>query len=77
MKKHDVMSDSWLSKNIRPVTLITLTFSFLLLVFLSAFCQIKTPSTLMEIFQTLLIWVYAFYFGGRSMEKIFSLFRRK
>ncbi len=73
----EAMSDSWLSKNVRPLTLCALSGSFLLLTFLSAFTQIKTPPQLIDTFQGLLMWVYAFYFGGRSFEKIAALFRRK
>lgn len=66
----DVMSDSWLSKNIRPLTLIVLTAGFLLLVFMSAHTEIKTPDKLLELYSSLLTGVYFFYFGGRSVEKV-------
>ena len=66
----DVMSDSWLSKNIRPLTLVVLTGGFLLLVFMSAHTEIKTPDKLLELYSSLLTGVYFFYFGGRSVEKV-------
>jgi hypothetical protein len=66
----DVMSDSWLSKNIRPLTLIVLTAGFLVLVFMSTSMRIQTPDKLLELYSSLLTGVYFFYFGGRSLEKI-------
>ncbi len=66
----DVMSDSWLSKNIRPLTLIVLTAGFLILVFMSTSMKIQTPDKLLELYSSLLTGVYFFYFGGRSLEKI-------
>ena len=76
----DVMSDSWLSKNIRPMTLIVLTAGFLILVFISTTTKIQTPDKLLELYSSLLTGVYFFYFGGRSVEKVagmaFKLFKR-
>ena len=76
----DVMSDSWLSKNIRPMTLIVLTAGFLVLVFISTTTKIQTPDKLLELYSSLLTGVYFFYFGGRSVEKVagmaFKLFKR-
>jgi len=76
----DVMSDSWLSKNVRPLTLIVLTGMFLVLIFLSVVVDIKTPKTLLDLYASVLTWVYGFYFGGRTVEKTlgmaFKIFKR-
>jgi hypothetical protein len=55
----DLKHGSWLSKNIRPITLIFLTGVF---VILSVFY--------VPVYQTLLMTVYAAYFAGRSIEKV-------
>ena len=66
----DMKSDNWLSKNIRPLTLIFLTVAF---VFLSMFDGniggFVIASEYKPIYQTLLITVYGAYFAGRSIEK--------
>jgi len=67
----DMKSDNWLSKNIRPLTLVFLTVAF---VFLSMFDGnvggFVIASEYKPIYQTLLITVYGAYFAGRSIEKL-------
>ena len=80
MAKYGMTSDSWLSKNVRPLVLIYLTVMFTVAFFISVFST-KNFSTspagmeLVETFQYLLLWVYGFYFGGRSLEKIVKIMK--
>jgi hypothetical protein len=68
--KSDMSSDSFLSKNIRPMVLIYLTFIFSLLAFADGnIGEFKIAETYIPIFQTLLVTVYGAYFVGRSWEK--------
>ena len=68
--KADMNSDSFLSKNIRPIVLIYLTVIFSALAFtdgnIGGFAVAKEY---IPIFQTLLVTVYGAYFVGRSWEK--------
>jgi len=68
--KADMASDSWLSKNIRPMVLIYLTFVFSVLSFADGNIGIfKVDESYTPIFQSLLITVYGAYFVGRTWEK--------
>ncbi len=68
--KSDMGSDSFLSKNIRPMVLIYLTFIFSVLAFADGnIGQFKIAEAYIPIFQTLLVTVYGAYFVGRSWEK--------
>ncbi len=68
--KSDMSSDSFLSKNIRPMVLIYLTFIFSVLAFADGnIGQFKIAEAYIPIFQTLLVTVYGAYFVGRSWEK--------
>ena len=68
--KSDMSSDSYLSKNIRPMVLIYLTFIFSLLAFTDGnIGHFKIAEEYIPIFQTLLVTVYGAYFVGRSWEK--------
>lgn len=67
----DMKADNWLSKNIRPLILIFLTFILVLLSFLDGnIGGFTIDEAYKPIYQTLLITVYAAYFAGRSIEKI-------
>jgi uncharacterized protein YacL len=74
--KLDMKSDSWLSKNIRPMTLIFMTLVVSMLAFLTIFNknftpdQIKTIEAWIPFFQTIMLTIYGFYFGSRGLEKI-------
>ena len=62
---------SWLSKNIRPITLIFLTICFVILsVFDGNMGEFTIGSAYVPVYQTLLMTVYAAYFAGRSIEKV-------
>ena len=68
--KYDMQSDSWLSKNIRPMVLIYLTIIFTALFFTDGnIGEFKITEAYIPIFQTLLVTVYGAYFVGRSWEK--------
>ena len=68
--KADMASDSWLSKNIRPMVLIYLTFVFSILSFADGnISGFKVDESYTPIFQSLLITVYGAYFVGRTWEK--------
>ena len=67
----DMKSDSWLSKNTRPLTLIYLTLASTLLIVLDSFhTRFDVDSAWVELLKTLLITVYVAYFGSRGAEKI-------
>lgn len=68
--KADMNSDSFLSKNIRPIVLIYLTFIFTVLSFFDGnIGGFQVAKEYIPIFQTLLVTVYGAYFVGRSWEK--------
>ena len=68
--KLDMQSDSFLSKNIRPLVLIYLTVIFTVLAFFDGnIGGFKVAEEYIPIFQSLLITVYGAYFVGRTWEK--------
>lgn len=68
--KYDMQSDSFLSKNIRPLVLVFLTVVFTLLAFTDGnIGGFKVQEQYVPIFQSLLITVYGAYFVGRTWEK--------
>ena len=69
--KMDMQSDSWLSKNIRPLVLIFLVVSTVLLVFIDAgVIAFEVKASWVDLLQLVLITVIGAYFGGRSFEKV-------
>ena len=67
----DLKHGSWLSKNIRPITLIFLTGVFVILsVFDGNMGEFTISDAYVPVYQTLLMTVYAAYFAGRSLEKV-------
>ena len=67
----DLKSDSWLSKNVRPLTLVFLIVCTMLLIFIDAGAlNFEVKSTWVDLLQLVLITVIGAYFGGRSFEKI-------
>ena len=69
--KMDMQSDSWLSKNIRPLVLIFLVVSTILLVFIDAgVISFEVKASWVDLLQLVLITVIGAYFGGRSLEKV-------
>jgi len=66
----DMQSDSWLSKNTRPMSLIFLTISMVFLILLDSFeWSFSVSSGWVDLLQTLLVTVYVAYFGSRGAEK--------
>jgi hypothetical protein len=64
-------SDSWLAKNVRPLTLIFLVVSTVLLIFIDAgVINFVVEAKWTDLLQLVLITVIAAYFGGRSIEKV-------
>tara|TARA_R110000824_G_scaffold260273_2_gene448917 strand:+ start:287 stop:739 length:453 start_codon:yes stop_codon:yes gene_type:complete len=73
----DMKSDSWLSKNTRPMSLIFLTISMVMLILLDSFdWQFGVSEGWVDLLQTLLVTVYVAYFGSRGAEK-FQTIRKK
>jgi hypothetical protein len=71
----DMSSDSWLSKNVRPATLVYILTAYLILALLdgSGFKVAESYVTLLGQWGML---VMSFYFGGRSIEKVFELINK-
>ena len=69
--KVDMNSDSWLSKNIRPLVLVVLVVATVLLIFIDAgTISFKVQDKWTDLLQLVLITVIGAYFGGRSLEKV-------
>ena len=69
--KVDMNSDSWLSKNIRPLVLIFLVVATVLMIFIDAgVLAFEVKDTWVDLLQLVLITVIGAYFGGRSLEKV-------
>ena len=67
----DLKSDSWLSKNVRPMVLIFLIVCTLLLIFIDAGAlKFNVKDSYIDLLQMVLITVIGAYFGGRSFEKV-------
>ena len=70
----DMSSDSWFSKNTRPLTLIFLTISLVILIILeSSNIQFDVDNSWVDLLKSLLITVYVAYFGSRGAEKFKSI----
>ena len=66
----DMKSDSWLSKNVRPLVLIFLVVSTVLMIFIDAgLIAFNVEQKWTDLLQLVLITVIGAYFGGRSIEK--------
>ena len=69
--KMDMQSDSWLSKNIRPLVLVFLVVSTVLMIFIDAgTISFVVEDKWTDLLQLVLITVIGAYFGGRSLEKV-------
>ena len=67
----DMKSDSWLSKNIRPLVLVFLVVSTVLMIFIDAGAiSFNVEDKWTDLLQLVLITVIGAYFGGRSLEKV-------
>ena len=66
----DMNSDSWLSKNVRPLVLVFLVISTVLMIFIDAgTINFTVEAKWTDLLQLVLITVIGAYFGGRSLEK--------
>ena len=69
--KSDMASDSWMSKNVRPMVLIFLVVSTVLMIFIDAGAiSFNVEDKWTDLLQLVLITVIGAYFGGRSLEKV-------
>jgi len=67
----DLKSDSWLSKNVRPLVMVFLIVCTMLLIFIDAGAlNFEVKSSWVDLLQLVLITVIGAYFGGRSLEKV-------
>jgi len=71
-QENDMRSDSWLSKNIRPMTLIAILAGYFVFAMLSAF-DIETNQKYVELLGTWGMVIMSFYFGGRTLEKVIDM----
>ena len=70
----DMKSDSWLSKNTRPLTLIYLTVATTLYIVLDSLnISFDIDESWVELLKTLLVTIYVAYFGSRGFEKYQSI----
>ena len=70
--KADMGSDSWLSKNIRPMTLLLILGGYFTFAMMSAF-NYDTNKSYVELLGQWGMLVMSFYFGGRTLEKIMDM----
>jgi len=69
--KSDMASDSWLSKNVRPLVLVFLVIATVLMIFIDAgTINFNVEDKWTDLLQLVLITVIGAYFGGRSLEKV-------
>tara|TARA_R100000664_G_C2692300_1_gene95943 strand:- start:364 stop:738 length:375 start_codon:yes stop_codon:yes gene_type:complete len=69
--KNDMKSDSWLSKNVRPMTLVFVIVCTMLLVFIDAgVIDFNVKPEFITLLSTTLVTIISFYFGSRGIEKI-------
>jgi len=72
----DMGSDSWLSKNIRPMTLVAILAGYFTFALMSAF-HMDTNQAYVELLGQWGMLIMSFYFGGRTLEKIIDMRRGK
>jgi len=72
----DMMSDSWLSKNIRPMTLIFILVTYTVFGMMSAW-DIEVNNNYVELLGQWGMLIMSFYFGGRTLEKIMDMKGKK
>jgi len=66
----DMQSDSWLAKNVRPLSLVFLTVSTVALIYLDFYdANIDVPTEWIDLLKSLLLGIYIAYFGSRGLEK--------
>ena len=74
--KNDMASDSWLSKNIRPMALIAVFAAYFLFAMMSAFGHNANENYVTLLGQWGML-IFSFYFGSRGMEKIAEIWNKK
>lgn len=72
----DMGSDSWLSKNIRPMTLVAIFLGYFIFAMMSSF-GLQANEAYVQLLGQWGMLVMSFYFGGRTLEKIIELKNRK
>lgn len=72
----DMASDSWLSKNIRPMTLIGILAAYFLFAMMSAW-DIEVNNNYVELLGQWGMLIMSFYFGGRTLEKLMEMKGKK
>jgi hypothetical protein len=70
--QHDMASDSWLSKNIRPMTLIAILLGYFVFAMMSAY-GLDAHQAYVELLGQWGMLIMSFYFGGRTLEKIMDM----
>lgn len=68
----DMASDSWLSKNIRPMTLVFILLVYSMFAMMSAW-DIEVNNNYVELLGQWGMLIMSFYFGGRTLEKIMDM----
>ena len=74
--KADMASDSWLSKNIRPMTLVFILLTYTTFAMMSAW-DIEVNNNYVELLGQWGMLIMSFYFGGRTLEKIMDMKAKK
>ena len=74
--KADLGSDSWLSKNVRPMTLVALLVAYFIFATASAF-DIVVKQAYVELLGQMIMLIVSAYFGGRTLEKIMEMKTKK
>lgn len=68
----DMKSDSWLSKNIRPMTLVFILITYTIFGLMSAW-DLEVNNNYVELLGQWGMLIMSFYFGGRTLEKIIAM----
>ena len=71
-QQSDMASDSWLSKNIRPMTLIAILVGYFVFAMMSAF-NMNANENYVKLLGDWGMLIMSFYFGGRTLEKIMDM----
>jgi len=72
----DMLSDSWLSKNIRPLMLIAIFTAYIGFALASVF-DMDTKTAYVDLLGQWGMLAFSFYFGSRGMEKIAEIWAKK
>ncbi len=70
--KADMGSDSWLSKNIRPLTLVFILITYTVFGLMSAW-DVEVNNNYVELLGQWGMLIMSFYFGGRTLEKVMGM----